>query len=691
MLGYITSSQWLDVEYGFKLQQWLLENFEILAILESPVEPWFVGARVSTAVTIARRCSDSERRMKNIIRFVQLRKPLAELLEDDGTTAGMVQATDHLRDEVLALTKNVSHQRYRARLVSQKTLWQEGVNLGRMMHGGEAEERDRDDDEADDDALNTLAGNYFGGKWGVYLRAPDLWFDLLDQYGSKFTPLGQLAEIRFGVKSGKDNFFFPKDVSKQCLSETSDPVAFEHEYGVSQNQIKHGELKLVLAGEKRGELHVIESEYLEPEVHSLMEVKGFVARADDCSRQVFLAPSPKSALKSHARAYIAWGERIGAHHGATCAQRVTKEREWFDLTGHRRGIAFWPKAQQYKHVIPLNSANLQANCNLYDLFPTEEIDSMALTAILNSTLVILAKHQFGRPVGNEGNLKTEVVDVSMMLVPDLRKATRSVIAKLESSMEQLGRRNPLQLLSERRMRSMAFDKGGRSAELEELSDLCELDMPDRRELDHAVLELLGIKTKKERDEWIGKLYAYLREFFEETRRKEELAIVNKNVTKRKGAISPQDLAVQIAHELNTSEPQLFKTYRDFFRDAGIGDKWIAKEVPAVGIPELHVDMHDIGLRFMRGKKQLLFVELPSVPHAELAKISVTEMRREMVKLPREECHCKLLLKEYSAFLVKRDTRLRELVVERVADEEVQAKTFELLVTRIRQGHQPPTI
>jgi hypothetical protein len=210
-------------------------------------------------------------------------------------------------------------------------------------------------------------------------------------------------------------------------------------------------------------------------------------------------------------------------------------------------------------------------------------------------------------------------------------------------------------------------------------------MPDRRELDHAVLEALGIKTKKEREDWIDKLYAYLREFFEETRRKEELAIVNKNVTKRKGAASPQDLAVQIAHELHTSDPMIFKTYRDFFRDAGIGDNWIAKEVPADGAPEVHVDMHDTGLRFMRGKRQVHFMDLPTESHAKLAQVAIHEMRREMVKLPREESQCKSLLKGFSVFLAKRDTRLRELVAERVADEELQAKSFDLLLAQIRQG------
>jgi len=52
-LGFLTSSQWLDVEYGFPLQHFLLERFRIAAIIESRIEPWFVGARVQTAATMA--------------------------------------------------------------------------------------------------------------------------------------------------------------------------------------------------------------------------------------------------------------------------------------------------------------------------------------------------------------------------------------------------------------------------------------------------------------------------------------------------------------------------------------------------------------------------------------------------------------------------------------------------------------
>ena len=194
MLGLITSSQWLDVEYGFKLQKWLLKHFEILAVLESPVEPWFVGARVATAVTIARRCKDEAKRAANTVRFVQLRRPLGELLEHDGTTSGAIAGADALRDEILALTQNVSHNRYRAQLVNQGALWKNGVELGRLMNntGGDDDGETEDEDEKEEkvDALEKTPDEYYGGKWGVYLRAPDLWFDLIARYGKRFSPLG---------------------------------------------------------------------------------------------------------------------------------------------------------------------------------------------------------------------------------------------------------------------------------------------------------------------------------------------------------------------------------------------------------------------------------------------------------------------------------------------------------------------
>ena len=75
---------------------------------------------------------------------------------------------------------------------------EDGVRLSRLMKGDPSERNE--EDEADD--RESFPVRYYGGKWGIYLRAPNLWFDLMDQLGNRFAALGELADIRFGVKSG---------------------------------------------------------------------------------------------------------------------------------------------------------------------------------------------------------------------------------------------------------------------------------------------------------------------------------------------------------------------------------------------------------------------------------------------------------------------------------------------------------
>ena len=165
-----------------------------------------------------------------------------------------------------------------------------------------------------------------------------------------------------------------------------------------------------------------------------------------------------------------------------------------------------------------------------------------MAGILNSSWVVLSKFQYGRPVGVEGNLKTEIVDTNMMLVPDPTEATPEVRRRISGAFNKLKRRKALMFLSERRLREMSFTKSGRQKELDDLTNESELDMPDRRELDDAVLEMIRVTSPKKRRELIDELYAYLREFFEATRQKEEKAIVNKNTSKRRGAARPADIA-----------------------------------------------------------------------------------------------------------------------------------------------------
>ena len=78
--GFLTSSSWMDVEYGFALQGWMLRHFRILAVMESAAEPWFEDARVKTCVAILQRCDDEAARMANRVRFVRFARKLADII-----------------------------------------------------------------------------------------------------------------------------------------------------------------------------------------------------------------------------------------------------------------------------------------------------------------------------------------------------------------------------------------------------------------------------------------------------------------------------------------------------------------------------------------------------------------------------------------------------------------------------------
>ncbi|MGH8031754.1 MAG: HsdM family class I SAM-dependent methyltransferase [Luteimonas sp.] len=671
-LCLLTSSQWLDVEYGFKLQAWLLQHFRIIAVIESFDEPWFVGARVATVATLLQRCGDVDARSDNAVRFVQLRQPIADLLSHDGTSAGAVHSADALRDELLALDRNTVNARYRARLVPQGELLAEGIALGRMMRGLDH----GDDEDASSSGAEAAAGDYFGGKWGIPLRAPDLWFELVDRYAERFAPLGELADVKRGVTSGNDGFFYPKDVSAACLIETADAVAFEREHGVARALVADGTIKLVRCGEKYGELRPIEARYLEPEVHSLMEIKGYVARSEECGRMMLLVGEPKADLKeTWVGKYIDWGEKKGWHKSATCAARATESRQWYDLTPSQRPNLILPKIQQYRLLTIDNPECLHMNCALLGLYNMALSLQALYAAVLNSSISVLSRILYARGLGNEGNIQLDVYAAKMMLVPRPAAVTSSLAKRALQAYSQMRERPVLQFLPEQRMREMAYRKGDREAELAGLSNISELEMADRHALDDAVLEMLGVRSAGERQEWLRRLYDYLRGHFELVRQKEEKAIANKNTSARRGAKSSTELAVEILAELHDKHDRLLLPFDDFVDNYGDYDTY---EVPATGVAERHQDMFAAtgAVRFMKGKRQHGLVQVRHAAQAELLVMVANRGIRGLVRLPLLADDDERLQRDWLNHLQRRDQRIALLAAERTSDADLQQQILE---------------
>ncbi len=167
-LGFIASNSWLDVDYGAGLQTFFLNNFSILAIIESQVERWFADASVNTCLVILERNADPAARDDHTARFVRLQCPLNESVSLDDLAAQLLSGASDDDAHV------------------------------RMIRQGDLRER------------QPVFGAAIGRarRWGALLRAPQVYLDTLDRRHERLAPLKSLARIRRGFTSGANEFFY---------------------------------------------------------------------------------------------------------------------------------------------------------------------------------------------------------------------------------------------------------------------------------------------------------------------------------------------------------------------------------------------------------------------------------------------------------------------------------------------------
>jgi hypothetical protein len=197
-------------------------------------------------------------------------------------------AAEKFRDIISRCKEDKARDQFRIVVVPQKKLWEDGLRAGKLFElqkqrdlaeglrpSAMAETTRSENGNYDENGNGILheggiryGASYGGGKWGKYLRAPNLYFQIMERYASRFVPLGEIATIRFGVKSGCDAFFMPRDVSQEFLEnysklEWNDAPLHTH---CKRAEVESGQMILVRAGD--GTVHPIEKEYLAPEVHS---------------------------------------------------------------------------------------------------------------------------------------------------------------------------------------------------------------------------------------------------------------------------------------------------------------------------------------------------------------------------------------------------------------------------------------
>ncbi len=349
---FITSNSWLDVGYGAGLQEWLLQNMEVKDIYDNQTKRSFKSADVNTVIVVFNKPQGDPLSQK--ARFTAFKKPFEEVLSSDTLVA---------IDEAEGIVSNDDFRVYQA---TQKGLLEEGFQKDKIPEGMEK--------------AAALVGKYEGNKWGgKYLRAPDIYFRILEQAGDKLVRLGDVAEVRFGIKTGCNEFFY----------------------------LDHDKIK---------DWH-IEEEFLVPVIKSPRECKTIIIDPNTLPNKLFMCHKTKEELENtKALAYIEWGESQGFHKRPSTRSRP----RWWDLGVRNFGHFLWLKAFNDRFLVMQNDARLPSSDRFYAIFLKEEYLSMRseIAVALNASLTHLFTELNGRVNLGEGALDNMTYEAEQILIAD---------------------------------------------------------------------------------------------------------------------------------------------------------------------------------------------------------------------------------------------------------------------------------
>jgi len=319
------------------------------------------------------------------------------------------------------------------------------------------------------------------GKW-FYLRAPNKLFveRILPRLNHR---LGLLAEVRFGIKTGANEFFYMKDVSQlyeaDCLS---DPSKFK-ELGLTAKT--KGDLEkygLVYVENQGGERFIIERQTLEPLLRSIRDFSA--PQIDKNSDVLCFAVKSIDRKTPFAAKYISWGENKTVHVtrgskaktvvGYHSLSSVKGRPLWYALTALRPARIFLPELYSARFLTFYSKKPMLAD-HLFDMVYTKESFEQVLWLYLNSTIhFIMLELWSPRMGGGGGALHPRTVDYKTIPVPDMDKLIR-----------------PLRQIAFGSRKTLLYDQ-------ETIQD-------DRRSLDLAVLIGLGFDVEEAKN-LVGELH-----------------------------------------------------------------------------------------------------------------------------------------------------------------------------------------
>jgi hypothetical protein len=474
-LGFVTSNSWLDVRYGAGLQKFFLDNFKIIAILESRVERSFSKADINTAITIVERCSNKKEREKNLVKFVSLKKKMDELIPQDSDRVRF-EACDKLIRKINRVKSLYEDKQMRVYPKSQKELYEEGLED------------------------NVYVGSKWGGK---YLRAPDIFFKILEKGKKLFMPLKEMAEIKRGPTTGANEFFY-----------------------LTQEGIN---------------AHRLEEKFLSPVVKSSRECPSVKINKNNLKFKILLVHKDKQSLKgTNVLKYIEWGEEKNLDERPTCKSRKRQEQDeevrtydWYDLGEWDVPDMLWSDAYNVRYASYLiEKEKIYGDKRFFFINFVGKKYKKILEAYLNCSLIPLFIELFGIVNLGQGVVYTNVYQLKELPIIDPKVIDKSQRDKIIKAFDKVCSRSILSIFEE-------------------------VKQKDRQELDNIFFDILGL-TKKERKEVYNAVCDLVRN------RLEKAKTFGRNVKSKKDNFNSGTYAEHILSEVYASKEK--RKFPDDFID-----------------------------------------------------------------------------------------------------------------------------
>ncbi|WP_423746773.1 Eco57I restriction-modification methylase domain-containing protein (plasmid) [Haladaptatus sp. SPP-AMP-3] len=485
-LSFVTSNAWLDVDYGVRLQEFLLSEGDVRYLFESRARRTFEEADVNTALSVVNR--NSSDRLSNDVEFVAAYTGYDRFVSGDVLEPVLVGSGTGtslpFRGERLTLKTGDG---WRSIGVPEPTLWRLG---GASMTTDE------------DDGSVRPRGDYRSGKWGKYTRAPTVFFDIVGNADPELVPLGSHCAVQRGTRTGANQFFYlPSDYydarpegDSLVLTATGEwpDGGYATELEIPRSYWMHEtadgwEPNLVLKTPKSFETPMFDPESLEPG-------RGL--------RYVLRIDEPRDELDGDVAEYVRWGEEydpsrddIGRKRTPFPSSVSGRGVEWYDLTEDlQRGDVLPMKNIDRRHAYWFPTQQPWIDNRLHGIeVPGGERNRRFVAGLLNSTYGALAAEVNGRVNLGQGALDIATDDHGRTPIPRLDVVDERLKADIATRFEQLGAR-PI---------ASIFDELGTSNP-ESVS--FERVAPDRLELDRLVVrDLLGLDEEVQLDLYRGVL------------------------------------------------------------------------------------------------------------------------------------------------------------------------------------------